>query len=255
MQLIAAGFREIPVCTEFESSRLKGKGTVVIYKTGTMLVQGSDAEIRQIQNMLKGKETHETLVGTDESLKGDTFGGIVVAGVRADKEERGRLQGLGVMDSKLLSDSQIVRLAHSIIDGFAWHAESLLPKDYNTLVEGIGVTGLLNRLHAACNLKLKTKGSKHVVDKYPGCAVGDIALTKAESQFVEVAAASILARHFALEQIRLLSNRAGFQIPLGSTHVASALEKLKTGGLQFEAFVKMGFQNVQKVYKPLASKH
>ena len=46
------------------------------------------------------------IIGTDESLKGDTFGGLVVAAVKADSGLRRKLVELGVADSKELSDTE-----------------------------------------------------------------------------------------------------------------------------------------------------
>ena len=64
--------------------------------------------------------------------------------------------------------------------------------------------------------------------------------------YIEVAAASILARDAAVRQIERLSNEIGFTIPLGSTHVADALFQLKVSGKPPERFVKMHFKNVRE---------
>ena len=74
----------------------------------------------------------------------------------------------------------------------------------------------------------------------------DIRETKAESKYLEVAAASILARATALKQLNYLSIKAGFSLPKGSTHVELALIELKERGLDFNKFVKTGFGNVVK---------
>ena len=54
------------------------------------------------------------IIGTDESLKGDSFGGIVVAGVKADDEVRKKLEDLGVRDSKKLTDLKIKYFAQEL---------------------------------------------------------------------------------------------------------------------------------------------
>ena len=59
-----------------------------------------------------------------------------------------------------------------------------------------------------------------------------------------MAAASILARAYALKQLAELSKRAGFTIPKGSTHVATALKELKAKEFPPEEFVKLKFRNV-----------
>ena len=163
------------------------------------------------------------VIGSDESLKGDTFGGIVVAAVKADEKIRKQLIQLGVKDSKKLSDNTCLKLAKKIEKLTSCEVKNIFPEEYNDFKDN--QTTLLNKLHKECYSYLKP--GFHVVDKYPGCNVGDLIKIKADAQYVEVAAASILARAHALQQLKELSNRAKFSIPKGSTHVKHALEKIK----------------------------
>jgi ribonuclease HIII len=64
-----------------------------------------------------------------------------------------------------------------------------------------------------------------------------------------VAAASILARAYALNQLKELSKKAKFSIPKGSTHVKHALEKIKKFNLDPREYVKLNFSNVKKFFK------
>lgn len=200
-------------------------------------------------------------IGSDESLKGDTFGGIVVAGVLVDDEQKKKLTAIGVMDSKKITNEKIPILAKKIREicpDFA--VRNLTPIEYNQHK----LTQLLNQLHSECAEIIKEKHLKendyvvdssddesyahytHIVDEYPGCNVGDIKKPKAESLYVEVAAASILAREGALKQIDELSKQLGFKVPMGSTHVSDALFQLKVSGKAPEHFVKIHFKNVQE---------
>ncbi len=183
----------------------------------------------------------KTIIGSDESLKGDTFGGIVVAALKATPKERELLIHLGVKDSKLLTDKQIFPLAKKIKETFQHEIISLLPEQYNAKPGNL--TLLLNTLHTQAASKIKP--GFHIVDEYPGCTVGDHHETKAESTYPEVAAASILARAAALEQLAYLATIAGFHVPKGSTHVADALQTLKNKKLPFNQFVKLDFKNVR----------
>ena len=119
--------------------------------------------------------------------------------------------------------------------------KNILPEIYNHIAD---VTKLLNTLHQECAAFLLP--GKHVVDKFPGCSVGDVQVEKAESKYVEVAAASVLARAAALQQLDYLSAQAGFRLPKGSTHVKLALFELKERGLVFKKFVKVDFANVKE---------
>lgn len=244
------GFIQEEPKTIYEALRLKkDEVTLILYTSGKLLLQGKNlekvAEILEKMQIGEKVKTHRFrqesgwVIGSDEALKGDTFGGVVVAAVKADNKIRERLIELGVKDSKKLRDQEIILMAEKIKRLAPCEIKSVLPSEYN---HQLGQTSLLNKLHQACAHYLQP--GKHIVDKYPGCAVGDVQEEKAESKYVEVAAASILARAVALQQLDYLSGQAGFHLPKGSTHVKEALQKLKDSGLDFKQFVKLDFRNV-----------
>lgn len=185
------------------------------------------------------------MIGSDESLKGDTFGGLVVAAVRTDENTEKLLQNAGVADSKKLTPQHIHVLAKIIKEHCAHSVKSIFPEEYNKNE----LTPLLNKLHLQTAKDIFKDGEKHVVDLYPGCTVGDIRETKAESKYICVAAASILAREAALEQMAQLSKEFGKPVPFGSTHVQAGLEYLKLSKKDPNKFVKRHFKNV-KVFFP-----
>ncbi len=251
------GFSNEKVKTIYEELRLKKAGvTLVLYTSGKLSVQGNAEEVQKAAKELEkqgiGKQVKSELfrkesgwiIGTDESLKGDTFGGLVVAGVKADNLLREKLAELGVADSKTLADTEILVMAEKIKRLVPCEVRSVLADEYN---REKNVTTLLNRLHQECANYLLP--GKHIVDKFPGCSVGDVQEEKAESKYVEVAAASILARAGALQQLDYLSALAGFRIPKGSTHVKLALFELKERELNFAKFVKIDFKNVKEFLK------
>ncbi len=93
-------------------------------------------------------------IGSDESLKGDTFGGIVVAAVLADEEQKKKLSAIGVMDSKKVQNHHIPRLAAHIRTICPYTTfKSVLPQEYNLFKQ----TDLLNQLHHECATRLKDK--------------------------------------------------------------------------------------------------
>lgn len=196
-------------------------------------------------------------IGSDETLKGDTFGGIVVCACYLTSTED--FLALGVKDSKQLTTEQIKRIAKQLLEAYpnCFSITSLLPKEYNHRLAQGSQTLLLNQLHSELALQLFERFGKqlHVVDKFPGCQVGDIALSQAESASVAVAAASIVARYHGLLQIELLSKQAGFSLPLGSTHVSEALTTLLAKDLDFEQFVKLHFKNVRVILERKQAQH
>jgi len=189
----------------------------------------------------------EIIIGSDESLKGDSFGGICVAAVKADPEVRNLLEEMGVQDSKKLTDHKINVLAQRIKEIAKVYFINLYPEEYNKRVMELGgVTPLLNKMHTECINSLRSGFDHAIVDKYPGCDIKNAKLEeKADSLYVEVAAASIIARHEALKQMKDLSVQAGFTLPLGSTHVTDALVKLRDTKLDFNKFTKTSFKNVK----------
>jgi len=280
VKLKKLGFNSVDLCSPYEVLRLVQlepyKVTLILFTSKKLLIQTKKDVESKVMQLLKSQgidipsnlkttkeETKQKLVsrsgvfiGSDECLKGDTFGGIVVAALKANESQRKQLLDWGVMDSKKVTNEKILEIAPRIMATMEYAVENLYPNDYNKFK----VTPLLNRLHrdVATQLKLQSKNQndiKHVVDKYPGCIVGDIIIERAESKYIEVAAASIIARYYALKQIEELSKRAGFDIPKGSTHVKTALKKLKKLSTQDndkynpDNFVKTGFSNVQDILK------
>jgi len=249
-------FKPLEIKTIHEASRyfkgIRKRVILILYNSGKLLLQGDKEAIEKTADQLHsfglGKEIKPIhfrkevgwVIGSDESLKGDTFGGLVVAAVKANEEIREKLLSLGVADSKTLADTEILRMAKDIKKIAQCQIRSVNPTEYN---KEKGVTPLLNKLHKETAKYLKP--GVHAVDKYPGCRVGDIKETKAEFKYVEVAAASILARAAALEQLNYLSKQAMFAVPKGSTHVAWALDELKERRLDYPSFVKMHFKNVK----------
>ena len=243
--------------TIYEELRLKKNNVnLILYTSGKLLLQGKVEEVEKVAKELKklgvGELAEEDnfrkesgwIIGSDETLKGDTFGGLVVVAVKADDEIREKLIELGVRDSKKLEDKEVLRMAEEIKKFVSCEIKNLLPEEYNHYHHHINITQLLNKLHQESGNYLKP--GKHVVDKYPGCNVGDLQLEHAESKYVEVAAASVLARAVALKQLNYLSSQAGFAIPKGSTHVKLALSELKERDLDFRKFVKLDFSNVKE---------
>ncbi|HIH11317.1 TPA: hypothetical protein HA241_03950 [Candidatus Woesearchaeota archaeon] len=255
LPLVRSGFSKQKGKTPYETLRLVKEGvTLVLYNSGKLVVQGKKERVdlilkdlpfavdsREKKKAVEHVQDSQWIIGSDEALKGDTFGGLVVAAVRADEKIREKLRKLGVVDSKLLSDRQIFALAPKVKELVSCEIKSLLPEEYNV---HRSLTALLNTLHKECAAGLGS--GIHVVDKYPGCAVGDVREEKAESKYVEVAAASILARAAALEQFDFLSSLAGFVVPKGSTHVHNGLVELQRRDLEFRRFVKLHFKNVQE---------
>ena len=176
-------------------------------------------------------------LGIDEAGKGDYFGPLVVAGVRITGLEQARiLQELGVRDSKEISVLGVRRLAERILETVGpedVRVVSLSPPEYEARRKAAGnVNRLLGELDAGIVGELAGEVEVVVVDEFARSArdhlepfvPGGVRLEvrpRAEDD-AAVAAASILARARQLEEIEHLSERVGFRLPLGATHVLEA---------------------------------
>ena len=253
------GFDFVKIKSKHENVRLKGMSNLVLYKTGKLLVQGSKSNVEETVKLInflgitKAKKKFSGIaIGSDETLKGDTFGGIVVAAFKANDKLREELKDLGVKDCKAMLKPDCVKMANKLIDKYPknFHVENIYPKEYNNLNNKNNVTEILDMLHKKCYKKLaRSKKIIHIIDLYPGCSIGNIKENRAESKYYEVVAASIIARYYALMQVRDLERKAGFFIPLGSTHVSSALLEIKKKSLNPKDYVKMKFKNVEEFFQ------
>lgn len=279
--LLKYGFHKEATKSPYELFRLTGPCYIIYYTSKKLLLQGKSDSVFEISKLISSmgyrivktsesaeKNTEQKYIkiendcieiGSDEVFKGDTFGGIVVAAVLASEKERSELKHIGVVDSKELTDMMIQDIAQkirAILPADQISVRNLYPKDYNEALKNSSVTELLNKLHEYVQKDLDSKnkfkidGKKliHVTDKFPGCRVGDIIEEKAESKYVTVAAASIIARNAALIQLETLSERLNYRIPKGSTHVSAALEFLKKSRKDPKEFVKVDFKNVVEFF-------
>jgi ribonuclease HIII len=251
------GYSEEKGKGQYEQLRYVGPATLILYNTNKLLVQGSKDDVYEATKLIKflgiTKNTRMLIgdaVGSDETLKGDTFGGIVVAAFKVTDKIRQEIIELGVKDSKELSKPEIVKLAQTLMGRYPknYSIENIFPKEYNKLNINNNVTKILDILHKRCYNKLSRK-VLHVVDQYPGCSVGNIIEKKADSKYPSVAAASIIARYAGLMQIKDLEQQAGFFIPLGSSNVGSALLELRKKSLNRQDYVKVKFKNVVKFFE------
>ena len=172
-KLVKKGYHKEGPKSLYEQFRLVKKDLILIlYTSRKLLLQG------QIEAVKKTAEDLQTLgigelvkparfrqekgwiIGSDESLKGDTFGGMVVAAVKADEALRQKLIEMGVADSKTLSAEEVMVLARKIKSLVPCEILSLLPEEYNSRHGTI--TLLLNKLHQQAAQELLP--GKHIVD-------------------------------------------------------------------------------------------
>ncbi len=224
-------FRSVP----HAAFSVKGEGVVAtLYTSGKLVVQGPDPDGFLLR--YAGREAPpaaapspaptRTIVGSDESGKGDYFGPLVVAAVRLEPEQVAELAGSGVADSKKLADSTCRRLAPALRERYAVSVQRLDPPEYNRERERHGsLNPLLAELHARAIRALARPGVDVLVDQFADPrlverALGglDVNLTQRPraEEHVAVAAASVVAREEFLRALDELSAEFAVELCKGA---------------------------------------
>lgn len=281
----------LPTTNNYTLFRAKfNNSTITIYKTNTLLIQGSDSrttyeEICEVLGIIpmEKKIVNEPLVvstssiGSDEVGTGDFFGGITVVAAYVPEDKLILLKNLGVKDSKALSSYKIEEIAPKIMNEITYSAILLDNMKFNfmTKVYKYNMNKIKALMHnnAISNVikKLKDENQEYdeiVVDafttqekyfsylKEQKNVISDkiVLVEKGESKYISIAAASIIARYLFLMHMNKLSQEVGFDIPLGAgKKVDKAIERLinEFSEVYLEKIAKTNFKNLEKVKKSM----
>ena len=250
------GSRVIDHGTQYDLARNGETAKLNVYNTGKISTGGRASGLRDLLESWRTSQPETSGIrsqarptgarpvldatprlGIDEAGKGDYFGPLVVAGVRITDEAKAEgLRKIGVRDSKEIRASGIKRVADLILETVGQdnvHVVSLSPGEYEKRRATAGnVNVLLGELDATIIGKLADEVEVVVADEYARSTRAHLepyvpegvrleVRTRAEDE-AAVAAASIVARACQLEEIEHLSERVGFRLPLGATHVVDA---------------------------------
>ena len=169
------------------------------------------------------------IIGVDESGKGDYFGPLVIASVYVDESTSELLTTEGIQDSKTLSDTKIARLARIIQTNCPHNLVRIGNTSYNDLYHqvqnlnhilawghGKVIENILKEI--SCDYALSDQfGNPKLVQTALLSKGIDITLfqrPRAESN-IAVAAASIIARHDFVSQIKQISSHYSMEFPKG----------------------------------------
>lgn len=260
---------------EFEISVLpftifsaKKKGiSCTLYESGKLVVQGRESA--QFIEFYLEPEVLETFnlgyeeividrtprIGIDESGKGDFFGPLCIAGVYAQGDDFKELMSIGVKDSKVLTDDQILKIAPKIRQRCVHQIVRIGPLKYNELYGKFSnLNTMLGWGHATAieNLVSQTGCHKAIIDQFAAERVVLNALAKKKIQIdltqrhkgeedIVVAAASILAREAFVTGLEKLSQYYEVKLPKGASSLV-----IKAGK---EFITKHGQHSLQNVAK------
>ncbi|WP_257346489.1 ribonuclease HIII [Pseudalkalibacillus decolorationis] len=264
--------------------------TITAYRSGKVLFQGAAAEqesAKWSKDVIKNKpviekrkrKTHNhlppetitsmSIIGSDEVGTGDFFGPITVVAAYVSKENMALVKELGVKDSKMLKDPQIIKIAKDLLRVIPYSLMVLHNEKYNQLQSKGATQGKMKAMlhhQAIDNVMKKLPDDSNLegvlIDQFcePGVyfrhtkssANTEIPYffeTKAESLHLSVAAASIIARYAFLKKMDEISEKTGVTIPKGAgSHVDEAAAKiiLKHGIGDLEQITKAHFANTKK---------
>jgi ribonuclease HIII len=274
--------REIAHATQYRLARGTEEATLNVYHTDKVLEGGKPSGLRDmlrdwrlsraatgsgmpVAGAFRPVPNATPRVGTDEAGKGEYLGPLVVAGVRvlgAKKELE--IRELGTRDSKTLGLHRVHRIGVEIarlLGPENIRVVSLAPKVYEArrAAAGGNVNRLLGELNAQIINELNDEVELAVVDAFGERArsyleplvpegIGLEVRPRAEDD-AAVAAASILARARYLEEMEKLSERVGFELPRGSTHVLEAARRVveERGEEGLAEVAKIHFATTQQV--------
>ena len=249
--------------------------TIECYTTGKVVFKGDDNEL--IKKMLekidfdyeitsspdKAEIDYHTSIGSDEVGTGDLFGPVVICSFYLDVKDSDYLASLGITDSKKLTDEKIRKIG-PLLKYYTYNVILINNEKYNELTEAgynmneikaiahnKGIISTINDIEKKVPVILDEFCSPDNYFKYlrgVKMVYDEITFkTKAESKYLSVACASVMARYIFLLEMDKLSKRLGFEIPKGAGLQADyALEKIKH--LELRKFVKLNFKNLEKLH-------
>ncbi|MCV3743292.1 ribonuclease HIII [Ureaplasma sp. ES3154-GEN] len=216
---------------------------------------------------------HNAIIGSDEVGVGDFFHGLVVCAVYLKKTDFSFLEDLKVIDSKKLTDNYILKIAPIIKEKIDYVIKSFSPYEYNQLYKEMQNAHILKTiLHnkAISVLQKKHPQTYTVIDQYVSLKkfheyesiaklkpiTIDKSLNKAESYYLSVACASIIARAYLLENKLSLEKKYQINLPLGADNekIRVAIDyihnKYKPGFLYYLAKAHFrNFPNAKRIKK------
>lgn len=262
--------------------------TITIYHSKKVLFQGKNAEKEgalwsDIQSkkisVHKNKNLPSTTffphIGSDEVGTGDYFGPMTVCAAFVDDTLRKQLEPFQIQDSKAMTDRYICEIAPKLKEIIPFSFLILPNEKYNQInrsgynqgkmkayLHNQAILHLLKKLHCEQNppkIIIDQFAEKGVYYNYlkdaPTVAKQNVFFeTKAESKFLAVACASVLARYGFLQKMNQLSAQWDIEIPKGAGNKVDqmAASFIKKHGIEaLEQVAKLHFVNTEKAKKYL----
>ncbi len=256
-----------PNSNEYVKWHIKGSNfNGIMYSSKKFVLQfSSDSVVERVKEILGLKEEDfKPHIGSDEVGKGDYFGPLVVCACFVSKENLNFVNSLGVMDSKKIKDSDILKMVERLKGVVDYEVSVLKPFEYNKLVSKYkNVAIVLAKQHILVIEKLVRKLGDVDIDsvvvdqfsKSKSRLTDEYSLKIPFKQFhggesdLCVACASVLARYFFLKEFEDMDSKYKFKFPLGATHVISKAKDFvkEYGSDELKNVAKVSFRTTDRV--------
>ena len=265
---------------------------VTLYESGKVVFQGVSADVdanfwKETEKILTGSYPEEkekkkkeepedntdyyfiSSIGSDEVGKGDYFGPIVVTASYVNKNDISFLEGLGVKDSKKITDEKIIKIAPEIIKKIPHETIILNNIEFNDMVrKGYNINKINSILHNRAILGLLKKDNYSydmvVMDQFTPARnyfgylkdTGDNIFrkitftTKAEDKCLSVACSSIISRYTFMKEMDKISKEVDKVLPLGAGVMVDEAGKdlvNRYGKEILEKYAKINYNNTKKI--------
>lgn len=236
--------------------------TITIYNSNKVVFQGSDANIyaSSFQNEFINQ------AGSDEVGTGDYFGPVTVCACIVDKPSYEKIKDFKIQDSKALTDDFILEIAPKLMKILPYSLLIVDNNKYNEIHSKYNMNSIKALLHnqAYINLSKKYKlPNLIVVDQFTPKnnyynylknekdVIKTIHFeTKAESKYISVACASIIARYAFLNKWEEMQTKYNFKFTKGASDKVdkdgASFVKLY-GENQLKNVAKLHFKNTEKL--------
>lgn len=205
---------------EYEHSRFKSQnGILVIYKTGKVVLNHKNLD--DIEDFLISfipEEEFDTLIGIDETGKGELFGGIIVCGVKIEKNLKEIEKLISHLNTKTKNNYHTYEAVFKkLIElGVEFVIEEILPtslkeKSTNILLAN-SYLNILSTLYPKENKKIRIvlddfgipkRLREKVFSTYPKARI--IIEHKADENYLECKTASIISKYFREEFLNMIN--------------------------------------------------
>ena len=236
--------------------------TISIYTSGKVVIQGADIDFMGTNT----KPSFSPHAGSDEVGTGDYFGPVVVCACYVSKESYLKIKHLGIQDSKQLDDTTIRNIAPTLMEEVPYSVLIVDNAKYNHIHKQHNLNAIKALLHNQAykhlEKKIKQLPELNVVDQFAPENLYYNYLknekevirklhfeTKAESKYLAVACASVIARYTFLQVFDNMEEIYGFTFPKGSGELVdqAIVQFVKRFGKdKLNEVAKLHFKNTQK---------